>query len=224
MRSRLILAVLCALFLGVLCPATKGFAASPQVAEQIDEPVTLDAVLSAKGSTLLSFPLDLGDLDVGAWLVAAGVSSRGIHGWDARLQKYVQLKGIRPGQGFLLAHGPGKIPVTGRRLTTPTLEVSLHKGWNVIGVPFETSLPLAALRVVLDGKTENFSAALEKKWIGGVNALVDGNTVPLSPATAALDPWRGYWLYAYQPCQLIIPDVQRESEAKARKGQSSKKP
>ena len=101
---------------------------------------------------------DLGNLDVGDWLAASGISSKGIHGWDARAQKYVSLKTVPPGQGFLLARGPGKLPVSGQRVTTKDVEIPLFKGWNLIGVPFEGGLPLAKLRIVLDDNTENFLA------------------------------------------------------------------
>ena len=112
-------------------------------------------------------------LDVGAYLVQSGLSSKGLHAWDARAQGYVPLTTLRPGQGFLLAHGPGKVSFTGQRVTTETVELSLSKGWNLIGVPYESGVPLASLRIVLDGKSENYLAAVEKKWAGGINALQD---------------------------------------------------
>ena len=45
---------------------------------------TLETDLSANGSTLFSIPMDLGSMDVGRWLVKAGLSPMGIHGWSAR--------------------------------------------------------------------------------------------------------------------------------------------
>lgn len=223
MQHRFPVLLLLYLAAAVFCPDLSGFAESPPVQSPGDGRVTLEADLSASGSTLLSIPLDLGEMDVGAWLVAAGVSSKGIHGWDARQQKYVQLKTVRPGQGFLLARGPGKLPVSGERVSADAVEFSLVKGWNLIGVPYESSLPLATLQISLDGNTVNYSAATESKWVGGINALVDGRMTPLAVTTASLAPWRGYWLYAYQPCQLIFPSPQQATKAQAGKGKRPKK-
>jgi len=194
-----------------------GFAESSPEQLQSPEQVTLEAELVASGSTLLSIPLDLDNLDVGAWLVASGISSKGVHGWDARAQKYVPLKTVLPGQGFLLARGPGKLPVSGQRVIAEVVEIPLFKGWNLIGVPFEGGLPLAKLRIALDGNTENFLVAAEKNWVGGVSALVDGKSASLSAETAQLEPWRGYWLYAYQPCQLIFPALEKETKIQGKK-------
>lgn len=215
--------LLFSLLLVVLSPPTVVLAEESPVQPRNDEQVTLEAGLLANGSTLLSIPLDLGSKDVGAWLVEAGLSPKGMHGWDARLQKYVPLKTVQPGQGFLLARGPGKLQVTGQRVTASAVEVVLNKGYNLVGVPYEARLPLGSLRITVDGKTENYPAAVEKKWIGAMTALVDGKLTPLTEPTAYLEPWRGYWLYAYQPCQLTIPDLLPEATAPDLKGKIQNK-
>ena len=175
---------------------------------QVDEPIALEANLTASGSTLYSLPLDPGSLDVGDWLLAAGLSAKGVHGWDAQAQKYVQLKNLRPGEGFLLARGPGKVTVAGKKVVADTVLLPLAKGWNLIGVPYETGIALASLKITLEGKTESYLPAVEKRWVGGVNSLIDGKMAPLVAASAVLEPWRGYWFYAYQPCQLTFPALQ----------------
>lgn len=174
-----------------------------------DELVTLETELSATNSTLFSVPLDVGSMDVGQWLVEKGLSPRGMHGWNAQAQNYGPLGAVRPGEGFLLARGPGKVTVQGTRVVADFVELPLAKGWNLLGVPYESGIPLAALRITLDGKTESYAAAVERKWVGGVNALVNGALTPLAAeGKATLEPWRGYWFYAFQPCQLRIPSPQ----------------
>ena len=219
MTCRLVLLLWFCLFGGPPCLMAESFPVQAQGNEQ----VTLEGELIANGSTLMSIPLDLGSLDVGAWLAASGISSKGIHGWDARSQKYVPLKTVRPGEGFLLARGPGKLPVSGQRVTASAVELPLDKGWNLIGVPFESGIPLEQLRIVLDGKTEKFLAALEKKLVAGVSTLVDGRSSSLSVESAQLKPWLGYWLYAYQPCKLIFPALQKETKEQDKKGARAKK-
>lgn len=197
-------------------------AESPQEFAPAAGPVTVAADFSASSSTLFSIPLELGSLDVGEHLAKAGLSSRGIHGWDARSQSYVPLTTLHPGQGFLLARGPGKISFTGEQVTAETVELALHKGWNLIGVPYQSGVPLAALRIVLDGKSENYLSAVEKKWAGGINVLQDGrNTALVASETTVLEPWRGYWLYVYQPCQLSILSPEALLKVKASKGKRS---
>lgn len=182
-----------------------GAAEPPPAEAPAAGPVTLEANFAAGSSTLFSVPLDLGGLDLGDYLAKAGLSSKGIHGWDPQAQNYVPLTTIRPGQGFLLARGPGKISFTGHRVAAEAVELVLSKGWNLIAVPYEGGVPLASLRITLEGKTESYLSAVEKKWAGGVNSLFEGKTSALVAETALLEPWRGYWLYAYQPCHLSIP-------------------
>lgn len=215
--------LLLALFLVLLPPAGAVFAEEPLVQPRGDEQVALEAGLLANGSTLLSIPLDLGSMDVGAWLMTAGLSPKGIHGWDARLQKYVPLKTIQPGQGFLLARGPGKIMITGRRVTAASVDLLLNKGWNLVGVPYETGLPMGTLSVTLDGKTESYTVAVDKHWVAGMTSLIDGKLAPLNGPTVLLEPWRGYWLYAYQPCLLTLPAFQSEEPAQDLKGKIQNK-
>lgn len=218
-KARMIL--MAALF-GLLAAAGPAGSVETAVAPgSAGELVTLNIELSATNSTLFSVPLDLGSLDVGQWLAGKGFSPNGIHGWNALTQKYGPLGTIRPGEGFLLARGPGKVAVQGTRIVADSIELPLAKGWNLIGVPYEGAIPLAALRIKLDGKTESYALAVEKKWVGGVDSLLNGALTPLAvDGKVGLEPWRGYWLYAYQPCQLRIPSPQ----SLAHKGEGKSKP
>ncbi len=176
---------------------------------------TLETDLSANGSTLISIPMDLGSMDVGQWLVKAGLSPMGIHGWSAREQKYIPLKTLRPGEGFLLARGPGKVSIQGQRIVANSVELPLEKGWNLIGSPYETGIPVVALRINLNGKIKLYKPAVEGKWVGGVHTLIDGQMAPVAVNDSTmLAPWRGYWLYSYQPCTLQIPSAQSTEKAR----------
>ena len=80
--------------------------------------------------------------------------------------------------------------------------------------PFESGVALASLRIKVDREVKSFKAATEKKWIGAVHALVDGRMMPVASddKNATLAAWRGYWLYAYQPCLLQIPAALAEEK------------
>lgn len=200
----------------------------PTGQSQIDQVLALEANLTANGSTLYSLPLDPGSLNIGDWLLATGLSARGMHGWDAQAQKYVPLTSLRPGEGFLLARGPGKVTVTGKKIVADSVQLPLAKGWNLIGIPYETAIALTNLKITLEGKTEPYLPASEKKWVGGVNSLVEGRLLALNSG-AVLEPWRGYWFYAYQPCLLNIPaeqDAGKDNPVRGNsvKGKASRKP
>lgn len=204
------------MFFLLLSPGLLRAVEPPPAQGQVEQALALEVNLTASGSTLYSLPLDPGPLDIGDWLLAAGLSAKGMHGWDAQAQKYVPLTSLRPGEGFLLARGPGKVTVTGKKINADVL-LPLAKGWNLIGVPYETAIALTNLKITLDGKTEPYLPAFEKKWVGAVNSLIDGNLLVLNSG-AVLEPWRGYWFYAYQPCLLNIPAAQDAAKDKPVKG------
>ena len=170
---------------------------------------TLEVDLAASGSSLFSIPLDLGSMDVGRWLEKSGLSPLGIHGWNAQTQTYKPLKILRPGEGFLLAKGPGKVSIRGQKIVAKSVELPLEKGWNLIGVPYEAGIPVSSLQIKLNGKVKPYNPAAEAKWVGGVNTLINGQMISVAvTGSTMLEPWRGYWLYAYQACVLQIPSPQ----------------
>ena len=190
-----------------VCPGAGVSAEIVTTQDKSDTHTTLEVDWSAQNSTLLSVPLDLGSMDIGRWLENKGLSPLGIHGWNAQTQSYVRLKTLRPGEGFLLAKGPGKVSINGVKIVVNAVDFPLEKGWNLIGVPYETGIPLATLRIKLNNVIKAYRPAAENKWVGGVNTLIDGQMMPVADDSATLEPWRGYWLYAYQPCILQIPAV-----------------
>ena len=213
--SILLLVLLGNLWTVPIAVASNGIAPAQDGASTL---TTLETDLAANGSTLFSIPMDLGSMDVGHWLVKAGLSPMGIHGWSAREQKYIPLKTLRPGEGFLLAKGPGKVAIQGQKIVATSVELPLEKGWNLIGSPYETGIPLAALRINLNGKIKLYKPAAEGKWVGGVNTLINGQMASVAVNdNAMLAPWRGYWLYSYQPCTLQIPSAQSTEKARGGK-------
>lgn len=114
---------------------------------------------------------------------------------------------IRPGEGYWV-----RLASTGNLLDvgivndpTVSLSIPLQAGWNIIGDPWATAVGLGALSVI-DGSGHSYPV--------GVGSLVaptlytyqagDTNYETLTPG-GALQPFEGYWVYAYQSCTLQFP-------------------
>ena len=117
---------------------------------------------------------------------------------------------LRLGRGYWIRfpaanylHIPGNTAAT-----TQAYSISLAQGWNQIGDPYPVAAPLATMGVT--------SATGVSGLLGAVPTVVqaqlyDYNTStgvydpPLAVATASLQPYMGYWIYAFQPATLSIP-------------------
>ena len=78
--------------------------------------------------------------------------------------------------------------------------VSLGAGWNQIGDPFPIPVPLSSL-----------SAGVSSAGASAVSPTLyrydaaSGAYAALNPAADALQPYAGYWIFAYQPTTLAFP-------------------
>ena len=99
-----------------------------------------------------------------------------------------------PSANYLRYDGP-LVPAT-----TP-FGVALSPGWNQIGDPFPAAVPLTAL-------TAGGAALTSGTVVSPTLYRYDTGTgayAALNPATDALQPYAGYWLYATQTTTLSIP-------------------
>lgn len=116
---------------------------------------------------------------------------------------------IRPGVGYwarIPAGGADLFDIGGKTDTSQPYKVALKSGWNMIGNPFEASFAVGALDVVsADGVTYPVGTAASivaptlYTWPAGATAYK-----PVQ-VTDGFWPFVGYWIYAYQPCTLVIP-------------------
>jgi hypothetical protein len=106
----------------------------------------------------------------------------------------------------------------GVRPTATTISVPLVPGWNSIGVPSLSAVNIASLNVqpATGGTILTFDQASSSAY-SLVNGILWG--YPGSGTTytqfssansqfggaSALQPWQGYWIYAYLPCTVIVP-------------------
>ena len=77
----------------------------------------------------------------------------------------------------------------------------LHKGWNIIGDPYLTAEPASS--ILVNGKPllsqSSVIAQVTYTWQPGDTAY---ETMYGSGIT--LQPYVGYWVYAYTPCMLTF--------------------
>ncbi len=103
----------------------------------------------------------------------------------------------------------GEVPDDAAPLTIP-----LQQGWNLIGNPWLENLTwdLSAIQVELGGQTKSLAEAQSAGWVedyawgwnGSRYVLVyDASVVP--GVSSQMQAWRGYWVYAHQACNLVLP-------------------
>ena len=92
--------------------------------------------------------------------------------------------------------------------TTPTVRVSLGKGWNQIGVPNPSGV--AVQNLAFDngaGGTISFSTASGSQYNLVTYPLYSyaAGGYQVVSTTGTLLPWNAYWLYVNAPAVLVIP-------------------
>lgn len=96
------------------------------------------------------------------------------------------------------------------RLGTLLYTINLKKGWNQIGDPFVTSVPVTSLTFGTGNLTYAQATAgpsppnypLVWSYAGGAASYTAANN---------LDPLKGYWIYAYQNTTMNV-SVNRKQE------------
>jgi hypothetical protein len=94
------------------------------------------------------------------------------------------------------------VPIVGQ--TT----LSLKKGWNLISNPYLVPVAGANLQVGSGTNTLSIADAVRQGLIQDSFVTFDptsrGYTNPQPLSTGTLQPWRGYWVLAFQDVNLIV--------------------
>lgn len=111
--------------------------------------------------------------------------------------------------------------------------IRLQRGWNLIACPYPSSVrwSLDLLRVRMGALTVNLEQAQQSGWMesyawgwkqstqnpyaGHYVLVYDADVVP--GVQGALEPWKGYWVYAHQQCDMLLPsDASGETRSTSR--------
>lgn len=85
--------------------------------------------------------------------------------------------------------------------TTAPFQTALAPGWNMIGDPFPAAVPVSTLTA---GGASVTSGAVVSPTLFRYDTST-GLYAALNPATDALQPYQGYWIYATQAATLSFP-------------------
>ncbi|MEM2356062.1 MAG: hypothetical protein QXO00_07100, partial [Candidatus Bathyarchaeia archaeon] len=145
--------------------------------------------------------------------------------WDAENQRYrfdAEVTQLQVGLGYWVkADNPVTLRVTtGEEVTIP-FPIPLKRGWNFISSPFMHLLTwsLETIKVRRGNQQLSLLAAQQAGWIedyawgwqqdenapfkGKYVLIYDTSIIP--SVQGQLEPWKGYWVYAHQDCELILP-------------------
>lgn len=91
--------------------------------------------------------------------------------------------------------------------STGMLKIPLAIGWNMIGDPYTSALPLSSL-VVIDGAGNSMTLAQANTQAVAYAVLYSYDTSSngyVTHASDSMQPYAGYWICAYQACTLEMP-------------------
>ncbi len=121
---------------------------------------------------------------------------------------------IEPGMGFWLLNltrADVVLPADATPVSQEdTYSVRLAQGWNQIGSPFTVSMPLDEVRVIAANGSEwsmeeAYSRRLLLPTAFAYDAAANDYTWDAVLSDTMLDPYRGYWILAYEPITLQFP-------------------
>lgn len=117
---------------------------------------------------------------------------------------------IRAGQGYwvTLASTTTLYNLGTLANTSKPVYIPLSAGWNMIGDPFNTSVPLTDVQVRSGGFTETYPVAASRGLVS--SALYTWPAGWAGPSyqtdTTALAPFAGYWVWAKRASTLVVTD------------------
>lgn len=127
---------------------------------------------------------------------------------DYKYQMYPRTPPFAPGKGYWVKFPSTTIVTVTGEAPDPSagIRIGLASGWNQIGGPFESGVPISSL-IVEKGNDEPVS--FSEAWSTGIIGKVIWKYTPGVgyEQTTTLDPWEGYWIKCNVPdgAVLIVP-------------------
>jgi hypothetical protein len=179
----------------------------------------LNHILESQGWQLLSLPGEIcGDCVTQGFAdlccaLCDDLSPCYIVYYDTGLKAYSPLRPCHEvrhqvGMGFWAWGWNGERIDAELRVPLEPTRIVLKKGWNQVGIPFNYPVALDDIVVIRGTNRETLERARAAGWIGKYLFLygpeVGYQGLPLSGGL--LEPWEGYWIEAFEDCELLIPN------------------
>jgi hypothetical protein len=125
-----------------------------------------------------------------------------IYGWNATNQNYVSTNTLKPGDGYwMYAYSDCTLWITSNTSNNDDYITGLLEEWNLVGLPYDTSVDKGNLTVNYNGTNYTWLQAVDNGTILGF--IYGWNTTSQNYiSTDILIPGYGYWMYAYHNCTL----------------------
>jgi len=140
------------------------------------------------------------------WTGAGDPDDAGYYGNESGQAFPHQAKIIDPGRGIYLYSIKTNDPTdaSGTEISVSPYVLYLDAGWNLIGNPYGTSVNLSSCYVTYTS-TETYADAVASGWIGNAVYIWNGSAYDSAQwDSAEMEPWKGYWIFAYYDLELII--------------------
>ena len=188
-------------------PATQNFALSA-------------AHVYAAGLQMISAPLDYSGLGDFATLFGLTEAQANV---SPRLIQYAPLTNsyvfyptapadtLRLGQGYWVRFPTAAyVHVAGTAASTAqAFSIPLQQGWNQIGDPFPAAAPLSGITILMSGSAAGALGSTAADAIVQPTLYRYDTTsnayAALNPASDSLQPYVGYWVFAFQASTLSVP-------------------
>jgi len=134
--------------------------------------------------------------------VSLSIIINSLYSWDRMGQHYDPIDGLEPGQGYWCwAYVDCEFLIWSDAIGTGEITY-LKTNWNIMGLPYETTLPVTNSHIIYGGTTYSWADAVTNHIILGFvyGWSRTGQTYTLE---TSYQPGYGYWMYAYHDCTLI---------------------
>jgi hypothetical protein len=164
----------------------------------------------AAGLQMISAPADYSGFTMSQ--IFSPTNNETVVAWNASTASYAvaptaPADTIRPGLGYwakfksstdlldLGAHTNPATPVT----------INLVRGWNLIGNPFSTPVTLSTTSISTGTvDAASFAYAVANQLLSPTLYTFSAGATAYQSETQTLQPYAGYWIYAYVDCTLIV--------------------
>jgi hypothetical protein len=125
-----------------------------------------------------------------------------IYGWNTISQSYETINVLDPGEGYwMYAYGVCDLLMLSNKINDDVYITDLLEKWNLVGLPYNTSLDKGNLTVHYNGSDYPWQQAVDNGTVLGF--IYGWNTTNQNYVTSnVLLPEKGYWMYAYEVCTL----------------------